>query len=159
MRRTLVYFILILLLAWAASMLPQANGAEGQRLPVDTLVIEAASGRHQFRVELAETETQRNIGLMHRRQMAIDAGMLFDFQVIQPVSFWMKDTFIPLDMIFIADDGRVAGIAKRAVPHSTASIPSPVPVRAVLEVNAGVADRIGLRAGDLVRHRIFRNLH
>ena len=158
MRRTLVYFILILLLAWAASMLPAANGAEGQRLSVDDLVIEAASGQHKFRVELAETEAQRSIGLMHRRRMAADAGMLFDFQVTQPVSFWMKDTFIPLDMIFIADDGRVAGIAKRTVPHSTASVPSPVPVRAVLEVNAGISDRLGLRAGDLVRHRIFRNM-
>ncbi|MBM3503549.1 MAG: DUF192 domain-containing protein [Alphaproteobacteria bacterium] len=158
MRRTLLYFILILLLAGLASTLPPAKGAEGQRLPVGPLVVENERGRHQFRVELAANEDQRSRGLMFRREMAADAGMLFDFHVAQLVAFWMKDTFIPLDMIFIKENGRVAGVAKRTVPHSTATVPSPEPVRAVLEVNAGVSDRLGIKAGDLVRHNIFGNM-
>lgn len=92
---------------------------------------------------------------MFRRGMPADHGMLFDFATEQPVAFWMKNTPLPLDMIFIDAQGTVAGIAADTVPFSEAPIPSPVPVRAVLEVNAGTAARLGIAVGDRVRHPIF----
>ena len=122
------------------------------------LVIETGTGSHAFEVELAATEKQRRLGLMFRRKLAPNAGMLFDYVRSRPVAMWMKNTYIPLDMLFIAADGRVVNIAKRTVPHSLKSISSAGRVRAVLEVNAGTADRLGIVAGALVRHRIFGNL-
>jgi uncharacterized membrane protein (UPF0127 family) len=83
--------------------------------------------------------------------------MLFDFKRQQPVSFWMRNTLIPLDMFFIKTDGRIVNIAKRTVPHSERGIPSVEPVLGVLETNAGVADRLGIKPGDVVRHRVFGN--
>ncbi|HEX6979549.1 MAG TPA: DUF192 domain-containing protein, partial [Alphaproteobacteria bacterium] len=86
-----------------------------------------------------------------------DAGMLFDFKRDQPVSMWMRNTRIPLDMLFIARDGRIVNIAQRTVPFSEATIQSKGAVRAVLELNGGTAQRLGIRPGDTVRHPIFRN--
>ena len=126
--------------------------------PMTTLVIEANGTKHTLQVELAATEKSRQVGLMFRRKMAADAGMLFDYGRTQPVAMWMKNTYIPLDMLFIAADGRVVNIAKRTVPHSLSTIASVGRVRAVLEVNAGATDRLGIKPGDLVRHRIFGNL-
>ena len=126
--------------------------------PTATLVIEANGTKHALQVELAATEKSRQVGLMFRRKMAADAGMLFDYGRTQPVAMWMKNTYIPLDMLFITADGRVVNIAKRTVPHSLATIVSVGRVRAVLEVNAGTTDRLGIKPGDLVRHRIFGNL-
>lgn len=122
------------------------------------LLIEAGGRTHAFQVELAATEKERRLGLMFRRKLAADAGMLFDYVRAQPVTMWMKNTYIPLDMLFIAADGRVVNIARRTVPHSLRSIPSEGRVRAVLEVNAGTADRLGIAPGARVRHRIFGNL-
>jgi uncharacterized membrane protein (UPF0127 family) len=82
--------------------------------------------------------------------------MLFDYGTAQPVSFWMRNTLIPLDMIFILPSGRIAAVHERAVPLSEQAIPSPVPVRAVLEVNGGTSARLGVKPGDLVVHPIFR---
>ena len=92
---------------------------------------------------------------MFRDAMAPDHGMLFDFEEDQPVAMWMRNTRIPLDMVFIDRAGRVAGVAPDAVPYSEAVIPSPGPVRAVLELNAGTARRLGIGPGDLVRHPMF----
>ena len=130
--------------AWAAEATP--------------LVIESGGRSHAFTVELAATEKTRRLGLMFRRRLAPDAGMLFDYVRPQPVAMWMKNTYIPLDMLFIAADGRVVNIARRAVPRSLRSIPSAGPVRAVLEVNAGTVDRLGIAPGAQVRHGIFGNL-
>jgi uncharacterized membrane protein (UPF0127 family) len=94
---------------------------------------------------------------MFREELAPNAGMLFDFKREQPVSFWMKNTLIPLDVFFIKADGRIVNIAKRAVPHSERSIASDEPVLGVLETNAGVADRLGIKLGDIVRHPVFGN--
>ncbi|MSO64852.1 MAG: DUF192 domain-containing protein [Alphaproteobacteria bacterium] len=156
MRRPFLYLLLLLLLAMAATLLRfPARGAESGRLPSAPLVIETPTAAHRFTVELADTPATRERGLMFRRAMAAEAGMLFDFQQSQPVAFWMKNTYLPLDMIFIADDGKIAAIARRTVPLSEATVPSPVPVRAVLEINAGVADRLRINPGDQVRHPIF----
>jgi uncharacterized protein len=114
------------------------------------LVLKTDSGPHSFNIELATTEQQRVMGLMFRRSLAADAGMLFLFEPAQPVTMWMKNTYIPLDMIFISADGRVHHIAKRTEPFSTDVISSEGDVQGVLEVNADTADAIGLKPGDEV---------
>lgn len=129
-----------------------SNSAETSLLAAET-----SSGRHAFTVELAVTGAERSKGLMYRRSMAEDAGMLFDFGVDEEASMWMRNTYIPLDMIFIRPDGSVHRIAKNTTPFSTEIIESKGPVRAVLELNAGVADRIGLKRGDTIHHPMFGN--
>lgn len=119
------------------------------------LVIETDAGARPFRVELAKTPAELAQGLQHRRQLPPDAGMLFDFGPERIVTMWMKNTHIPLDMLFIKADGTVADIARDTEPFSLETIASRVPVRAVLEVNAGTAERLGVRPGDQVRHPIF----
>ncbi len=94
---------------------------------------------------------------MERRSMPRDQGMLFDFHVEQPVSMWMKNTYIPLDMVFVSHRGRVTGVAENTTPLSEAIISSGAPAYAVIEFNAGVAHDIGLKVGDEVRHPAFKN--
>jgi uncharacterized protein len=123
-----------------------------------SVVIETAGGgKFRFNVEMAETMAQQAQGLMFRRQMAADAGMLFPYAAPQVAAFWMKNTFIPLDMLFIAADGRISHIHPNAAPQSEASISSKGPVKAVLELNGGLAARLGVRVGDVVRHAVFGN--
>lgn len=119
------------------------------------LTVVTAKGEHVFQVEVADTNETRAKGLMFRTEMAADAGMLFDFKTEQPVYFWMKNTYLPLDMIFIRANGTVARIEANTVPLSERSVPSGSPVRYVLEINAGRAAQIGLKPGDVVRHPII----
>jgi len=116
------------------------------------LVVETRTGPVAFSVEVASTPEQRAIGLMNRPEMASERGMLFRFEQTRDVLMWMKNTFLPLDMVFIREDGVVAGIAENTVPFSEAIVASPGPVRYVLELNAGVSARSGIAAGDTVRH-------
>ncbi|MCC7426809.1 MAG: DUF192 domain-containing protein [Alphaproteobacteria bacterium] len=125
-------------------------------LPREDLIIATRDGRqHTFRVEMALRPEQQMVGLMFRTEMGDDEGMLFDWGEPRESAMWMRNTILPLDMIFIAADGRVHRIAERTVPHSLDTISSRGPVRATLEVNAGTAERLGIRVGDLVQHRIF----
>ena len=121
------------------------------------LVIETAKGKFPFDIELALTPPQMEQGLMFRRSLAADAGMLFDYGDPQPIAMWMKNTLIPLDMIFIGKDGKVVDFRERAVPMSLDTIEPRVPARAVLEVNAGTVSRLGLKVGDTVHHAFFGN--
>lgn len=121
----------------------------------DVARIVTATGEHDFKVEIADTPRTRARGLMFRHSMPDDQGMLFDFKVEEPVSMWMKNTYIPLDMVFIGRDGQVVGVAADAEPLSERIISSPKPAYAVLELNAGAARRISLAPGDRVRHRMF----
>ncbi len=116
------------------------------------LVVETALGPVQFTVELADTPEERAQGLMFRERLPADAGMLFLYPRDQMISMWMKNTLIPLDMLFIDRDGRILDIAERTVPLSLRSISSETPARAVLEINGGTAQRQGIRPGDRVRH-------
>jgi uncharacterized membrane protein (UPF0127 family) len=117
------------------------------------LTIELADGtRHDLDVELALTPSQHAQGLMYRRDLAPDAGMLFVYRQDGPRSMWMKNTYIPLDMLFLARDGRVVQVVERAVPHSLATIASKESVAAVLELNGGTVDRLGIAPGDRVLH-------
>jgi hypothetical protein len=118
------------------------------------LTIVTVSGPRKFAVELALSEPQREQGLMFRRSMAPDAGMLFDMDAPQNITMWMKNTFIPLDMVFI-DQGRIVDIHERAVPMSLDIISSRAPARYVVELNGGTADRIGAKIGDKVTSPYF----
>ena len=121
------------------------------------LVIVTASREIKFDVELATNDAERARGLMFRKELGPYEGMLFDFYKEMPVSFWMKNTLIPLDMVFIAGDGTVKHVHANAVPMSTDTIPSGFPVRAVLEINGGSAALLGIKPGDKVKHPIFGN--
>ncbi len=144
-----------LVLSAAVAALPAA-AQTGQSFERSTLVVETAQGgRYPFTVELAVTEAQQAQGLMHRQSLAPDAGMLFLFDPVRPVSFWMRNTLISLDMLFIEPDGRIAGIARRTTPLSEAPVPSGRPVRAVLEINGGLAAMLGIAPGDRVVHEAF----
>lgn len=126
-------------------------------LPQSDLVIQTARGPQRFRVELADTDMSRSRGMMFRTSMAPDAGMLFDFKQEQMASFWMRNTLLPLDMLFIRADGTILNIHQRAIPRDETGINSTGPVRAVLEVNGGTTARLGIKAGDKVEHAIFGN--
>lgn len=115
-----------------------------------TLEIATKSGVHPFSVELATTEAEREKGLMFRKELPEGQGMLFDFHREQEVGFWMQNTYIPLDMIFIKGDGRILRIAENTEPMSTRVVPSGGPVRFVLEVIAGTARKLGIAPGDRV---------
>jgi uncharacterized membrane protein (UPF0127 family) len=122
-----------------------------------SLVIVTARREIKFEVELATNDAERARGLMFRKQLGAYDGMLFDFYQEMPVSFWMKNTLIPLDMVFIAGDGTIKSVHANAVPMSTDAIPSGAAVRAVLEINGGSAALLGIKPGDKVKHPIFGN--
>jgi len=123
---------------------------------LQTLEIASKTGVHVFSVEIADTEPAREKGLMFRKELPAGRGMLFDFHREQDVSFWMQNTYIPLDMMFIRGDGRILRIVENAEPLSTKLIPSGGPVLAVLEVIGGTARRLGIAPGDRVAHPIFK---
>lgn len=129
--------------------------AEQPAFPTTHLAIETSLGRFDFTVEMAETPSTWQRGLQQRRRLAADAGMLFNFHQPRVTSMWMKDTLISLDMIFIDERGAVVNIAEKTVPLSMAAISSNGPVLAVLEVNAGTADRLGVHPGDRIVHPLF----
>ena len=142
-------FAVVLAAAWLVAPLP-AGSAEQQ-----TLEIVSKSGVHVFTVELAVSDEERQKGLMFRRSLPESQGMLFDFKADQDISMWMRNTYVSLDMIFIRDDGRIARIAENTEVLSERVIPSGVPVRAVLEVVAGTAKKLGIAPGDRVAHSLF----
>ena len=113
------------------------------------LTLLTAGGAQKFTIELALTDGQMEQGLMFRRSLAPDAGMLFDFRVPTPVTMWMKNTLIPLDMVFLDASGRVVDIHERAVPLSLVPIATKVPARYVVELNGGTVARLGIKPGDV----------
>lgn len=127
--------------------------AAGMKLEPLTLV--TASGPHALRVEVARTPQEQALGLMYRTELANGQGMLFVHERPQDVAMWMKNTYIPLDMVFIKRDGTVHRIARKTEPHSEALIHSEGEVNAVLEIAGGAAKAYGLEPGDKVRHQFF----
>ena len=120
-------------------------------------IVTRAGVRHPFQLEIANTPETRSRGLMFRRELAPDRGMLFEFgQRETDVSMWMKNTYIPLDMLFIRANGLIHHIAENTTPLSEATISSNGPVKGVLEVIGGTAKRLGIAAGDRVEHPFFR---
>ncbi|HEX9791330.1 MAG TPA: DUF192 domain-containing protein [Kiloniellales bacterium] len=154
MNRSVATLCAILLLA----VMPASVGAQQdlQKFATDRLSIETADGRSlDFEVELALTAEQRAQGLMFRRDLPDMGGMLFIYDKDWDISMWMKNTVIPLDMLFIKRDGRIVAIAERAVPFSLETISSGQPASGVLEINGGAAARLGIHPGDRVRHSAF----
>ena len=146
---------IVAIAALALSLVAGTAWAQPQTFERDQLAIETTGGGQQFAVELAVTSEQRAQGLMYRQRMPADAGMLFLYPAARPVSMWMKNTLMPLDMLFIGDDGRILHIAERTIPGSTATISSMQPARAVLELNGGTAARLKIQVGDRVLYRTF----
>jgi uncharacterized protein len=142
MRRRILLLLVLLLLGPLAAHAPAAEQG--------TLEIATKSGVRVFSVELAVSDAEREKGLMFRKEVPEGYGMLFDFKQDQQVTMWMKNTYVSLDMIFIRNDGRIARIAENTEPESERIIPSGAPVRAVLEVVAGTAKKLGIAPGDKV---------
>jgi uncharacterized membrane protein (UPF0127 family) len=143
-------------LAAGLLLLPNLGSGWVRAADLQTLEIAGKGGVHVFTVELAANDEERARGLMFRKELPEGRGMLFDFQHDQDVSFWMQNTYIPLDMIFIRGDGRILRIAENTEPLSTRMIPSGGPVRGVLEVIGGTARKLGIEPGDKVAASIFR---
>lgn len=128
----------------------------GQPGPMEPLAIHTSDGKsHAFRVEIARTPEEQARGLMFRKSLAADAGMLFLYTREEWQAMWMKNTLIPLDMLFIREDGRIFRVHERAVPGSLDTISSRGRVLAVLELRGGTAARLGIKAGDRVEHAAF----
>jgi uncharacterized membrane protein (UPF0127 family) len=142
-----------LLGAWVA--LAAAGPAHAQQGLEPLEIVTKSGARHAFRVEVARNDADRARGLMYRRSMPADQGMLFDFGRVEPVAMWMQNTYLPLDMLFIRPDGTIARIAANTEPLSTRTIPSGEPVLSVLELNGGTASRLGVKPGDRVEHPLF----
>ena len=140
MRAWCLAFVLIGLAAFS-----EARSAEFK-----TVEIASRTGVHTFAVEIAENDAERAKGLMYRKSMPQGQGMLFDFKREQPVAMWMQNTYISLDMLFIAGDGRIVHIAENTEPLSTRTIDSGGSVRWVLEVIAGTSRKLGIAPGDRV---------
>jgi len=154
-RRSLL--ALALLLPIAAQAQPGVDRPQPP-LPTEPLVIATRDGvRHVFNVEMAVSPEHQTIGLMFRPSVAPDGGMLFDWGQPRESSMWMRNTITPLDMVFIAPDGRIIRIAERTTPYSLAPINSGGVVRGTLELAAGTAERLNIRVGDRVQQRIFGN--
>jgi len=143
---SLALFILALLFS------AEAARAAGEQ----TLEIASKTGVHIFAVEIVDNDADRAKGLMYRKELPEGSGMLFDFHRDQEVSFWMQNTYIPLDMIFIRGDGQILRIEENTMPLSTRMIPSRGAVRAVLEVIGGTSRKLGIAPGDRVASPIFR---
>lgn len=132
--------------------------AESQKitLPVEPAFIKKQDGvMHKFELEIAKSPVDIEMGLMFRQSMKSDHGMMFQFGKRDHTSFWMKNTYLPLDILFIDADGTIVNIHRDAIPHSTVSIPSVKPVTGVIELNAGVVYRLGIAVGDKVIHPYF----
>ena len=148
--RRYIFVLMALLVFFAAP----ARAAE--ELPIRDIVAVTADGvRHIIHAEIALTDEQRTHGLMYRTEMPEDHGMLFVFPVAQPLGFWMRNTLISLDMVFLNEDGLVSFIHKNAIPQDETIIESRGPVSRVLELNGGTAERMGLKVGDRLYNETY----
>lgn len=145
--------------AQARSDTPKQPPAEEQvRLlkPFEAVEIATGKGVVMLQMEVARNDADRTRGLMYRTSLPDRHGMLFDFEAEQPIFMWMKNTYIPLDMLFIREDGSIIRIEEMTTPHSTRTIASGEPARAVIELAGGSARRLGIMPGDKVAHPIFK---
>ena len=129
---------------------------EPEPRPTTPLIVKTGTGDVRFSVEVAKTPEELKTGLMHRSTLAFNSGMIFNIYPVRPTAMWMKDTQIPLDMIFV-NDGSIVWIYENAQPNSTDIIASPVPANAVIELNAGDVKKFNIKQGDIVKHVFFDN--
>ena len=151
-------YLLILAIALSVAMNFAAipTLAQSQKLETEQLTITTSRGDFEFLVEIADEPEERTIGLMNRDHMENRSGMLFVFDRERVIQMWMKNTLIPLDMVFTSADGTVVTVAENTVPHSLDIVSSLMPVTHVLELNGGMAAFIGLKRGDKLNHAAFR---
>ena len=140
----------------AATSLSHAPSLANGAAALQPLTIETSNGAHKFSVEVVDTDGARAKGLMFRRSLPQDRGMLFLYDRPEPIGMWMRNTYISLDMLFLTADGKIHKIARSTEPFSDTVIQSDGPVSAVLEVNAGTADRLGVKVGERVCHAFFK---
>jgi uncharacterized protein len=156
-RRHILVGTLALLPLAARAQSPDPTGPQAA-LPKEKLVIVTRDGtKHEFQVEMALTPDQQTVGEMFRKSIPDDGGMLFDWGGSRESQMWMKNTLVPLDMVFIEANGRIRSIAENTVPESLATVDSRGPVRATLELQGGITAKLGIRVGDVVHQRIFGN--
>lgn len=155
MRHVLLKILFLLAVSIGIVGVAGVEAGEGSAA-TEPLSIKTKAATHTFDVEVAVTSDQQRQGLMYRRQMPANAGMLFLYDNGSRVTMWMSNTYIPLDMLFISADGRITHIVERTVPLSTELIGSNGPVRAVLELNGGTTSRLGIGVGDEIQHRAFQ---
>lgn len=163
MIRPISSFRKVLACAWCAILASALMVALVEAAPASitfeesSLTIDAAHDSFEFEVEMAVSPEQRSQGLMFRESLDEDRGMLFDFGRLQVASMWMRNTYVPLDMLFIDADGRITQIAANTQPLSDTVVASREPVRAVLELRGGVSAKLGIEPGDRVIHPLFRD--
>jgi len=148
------FFAVLFVFAFLAGCSP---GQGNPQLPTARIVVDTVKGPAAFTVEMATDDAEREKGLMYRTELKPDAGMLFDFRRDGFRNFWMENTPLSLDIIFIRSDGIISTIASNTVPYSEDRIPSSEPVRAVLEINGGRAAALGIQPGGKVHAAIFGN--
>ena len=148
--RSAMVLVVALVLSGGGAGLVTQDAHALETFPVSTLTVATKDGVREFTVEVAETPQQHAQGLMFRRKMAADAGMVFVHRQMQSISMWMENTMIPLDMVFIGGSGAITKIVERTIPMSQEIIASGGSVKSVLELNGGTASRLGLKAGDRV---------
>ena len=154
-RHFVTLLALVPLPALAQGSTPTAAQPE---LSKERLVVTTRDGEpHEFHVEMATKRDQQTVGLMFRTNVPADGGMLFDWGSPRDSQMWMRNTIVPLDMVFINTDGTIRSIAENTIPESLAVIDSRGPVRATLELAGGTTARLNIRVGDTVRQRIFGN--
>ncbi|HYF23714.1 MAG TPA: DUF192 domain-containing protein [Caulobacteraceae bacterium] len=141
--------------AWALASCAAAEQGGAKAPGLERLEVVTDQGVRAFEVEIADDEEERRQGLMHRTDLPADRGMLFQFPDVRERSFWMQNTPLPLDIIYIGADGRIVSIARNTVPYSEAPVPSYGGAKGVLEINGGLSDRLGIEEGDQVRHPFF----
>jgi uncharacterized membrane protein (UPF0127 family) len=146
-----MHIFLYLIMAAAAPVVM----TPGQSAKLERVVIDSAKGERVFMVEVVREEKERNRGLMFRHSLPDNGGMLFDYDPPQTVDFWMKNTYIPLDIMFIDATGHIITIAQNTTPLSLDHIPSGGPARGVLEINGGLSAKLGIKTGDTVHHALF----
>ena len=153
--RRLEVLLTAALLLWCGAATPVAHGQELGAFPRDSLEIAASGTLHRFQVEVARTPAQREQGLMFRKELPDGTGMLFVNGEERPVAMWMKNTLVPLDMLFLAADGTIVKIHAEAEPLSTRLIASDAPVKGILELPGGTSRKLGIVPGDRVLHPAF----
>lgn len=153
--RTALSTLIVIVVLTVALFGAIPSGANAQTCSPEQIVVRGDFGEAQFTIELADDPAERSQGLMHRESMARSAGMLFVYERPQPVAFWMKNTLIPLDMIFADETGQVVHIHENAVPHDETPIPGGQDIFAVLEINAGISRKYGFQEGDALQHPAF----
>ena len=148
--------LFFLLFLFACEPANSYQDGQPQDLPLETLSVETATGVQTFGVQIAKTLRQKQTGLMFRTEMPADQGMMFTYKYPEVVGFWMRNTYIPLDIIFVRADGTIANIARNTIPMSLDNVSSDGYVTGVFEINGGLAETLGIEPGDKVLHRHFK---